>query len=166
MCMLFSYSLPDSWWNVGDGTGEHPTQALLDIYTIKSELGVLGSTDHDKPMIVTLLGDLKNGRTVHSLVRLLAQFPNVKLVYVAPSVLVMPTEIIAELAALGVDQTSALTLNEAIKITDVLYVTRIQKERWLWMYSQQFNDNVCFHFFLFPSIDNLFWMKRLKISII
>ena len=80
-------------------------------------------------MIVTLLGDLKNGRTVHSLVRLLTQFPNIKLIYVAPSVLAMPSEIIAELTALGVDQTSALTLDEAVKSTDVLYVTRIQKER-------------------------------------
>ena len=80
-------------------------------------------------MIVTLLGDLKNGRTVHSLVRLLAQFPNIKLIYVAPSVLAMPSEIIAELTALDVEQTSALTLDEAVKSTDVLYVTRIQKER-------------------------------------
>lgn len=80
-------------------------------------------------MVVTLLGDLKNGRTVHSLVRLLALFPNVKLVYIAPSILAMPADIIAELAALGVDQTSALTLDESIPSTDVLYATRIQKER-------------------------------------
>lgn len=114
---------------VGDGTGEHPTQALLDIFTIKSELGDIGSTDSEKPMVVTMLGDLKNGRTVHSLVRLLSKFSNVKLVYVAPTILAMPAEIIAELEALGVEQTSSLTLDEAIASTDVLYVTRIQKER-------------------------------------
>ena len=81
-------------------------------------------------MVVTLLGDLKNGRTVHSLVRLLAKYPNMKLVYIAPPVLSMPAEIIAELEALGVQQTSSLTLEEAIASTDVLYVTRIQKERY------------------------------------
>lgn len=113
----------------GDGTGEHPTQALLDIFTIKSELGVLGSTDSSKPMVVTLLGDLKNGRTVHSLVKLLGMFSNMKLVYVAPAVLAMPAYIIDDLEALGVQQTSSMSLEEAIVCTDVLYVTRIQKER-------------------------------------
>ena len=81
-------------------------------------------------MVVTLLGDLKNGRTVHSLVRLLAKYPNMKLVYIAPAVLSMPAEIIAELDVLGVQQISTLSLEEAIATTDVLYVTRIQKERY------------------------------------
>jgi aspartate carbamoyltransferase catalytic subunit len=80
-------------------------------------------------MVVTLLGDLKNGRTVHSLVRLLAKYANVKLVYIAPSILAMPVEIVEELEALGVQQMSSLSLEEAINGTDVLYVTRIQKER-------------------------------------
>jgi aspartate carbamoyltransferase catalytic subunit len=114
----------------GDGTGEHPTQALLDLFTIKSELGVLGSTDSSQPMVVTLLGDLKNGRTVHSLVKLLGMFSNIKLVYVAPAVLAMPAYIIQDLEALGVQQTSSMSLEEAIGCTDVLYVTRIQKERY------------------------------------
>ena len=81
-------------------------------------------------MVITLLGDLKNGRTVHSLVKLLAKFDNIKLVYVAPAVLAMPEEIIERLESLGVDQTSSLSLEEAIVTTDVLYVTRIQKERY------------------------------------
>ena len=81
-------------------------------------------------MVITLLGDLKNGRTVHSLVRLLAQFSNIKLVYVAPAILAMPADIIEELKVLGVEQISTLTLEEAISSTDVLYVTRIQKERY------------------------------------
>ena len=113
--------------NAGDGTGEHPTQALLDAYTIKSELGHIGSTADGPPMVVTLLGDLKHGRTVHSLVRLLSFFPGIKLNYIAPPSLAMPTEIIEEIDALGVNQTSTLTLEEAIVSTDVLYVTRIQK---------------------------------------
>jgi aspartate carbamoyltransferase catalytic subunit len=81
-------------------------------------------------MVVTLLGDLKNGRTVHSLVKLLGMFSNIKLVYVAPTVLAMPAYIIEDLEALGVQQTSSMSLEEAIGCTDVLYVTRIQKERY------------------------------------
>lgn len=129
LLIFFSLTSPSYPNRAGDGTGEHPTQALLDIFTIKSELGAIGSSDPLKPMVVTLLGDLKNGRTVHSLVRLLAKYPNVKLVYVAPSLLAMPAEIIEELAALDVEQISVMTLEDAISITDVLYVTRIQKER-------------------------------------
>lgn len=75
------------------------------------------------------MGDLKNGRTVHSLVRLLSLFPNVKIVYVSPEQLAMPTEIIQEIHALGVEQITSLSLEEAISATDVLYATRIQKER-------------------------------------
>ena len=79
--------------NAGDGTGEHPTQALLDLYTIQSELGRIGGESKDKPMVVTMLGDLKNGRTVHSLAKLLGQFENIRIQYVAPDVLVMPDEV-------------------------------------------------------------------------
>jgi carbamoyl-phosphate synthase/aspartate carbamoyltransferase len=120
--------------NAGDGTGEHPTQALLDIFTIKSELNKIGEEDILKPkMVITLLGDLKNGRTVHSLVRLLCLYPGVKIIYIAPSILAMPVEIINELDALGIEQISSMTLEEAIHITDVLYVTRIQKERYTYI---------------------------------
>ena len=117
--------------NAGDGTGEHPTQALLDVYTIKSELGRVGNdgVDGAAPMVITLLGDLKHGRTVHSLVRLLRLFPGVQLNYVAPPSLAMPSEIIDELAATGVQQNTEMSLEDAIKVTDVLYVTRVQKER-------------------------------------
>lgn len=120
--------------NAGDGTGEHPTQALLDIFTIKSELNKIGEEDVNKPkMVITLLGDLKNGRTVHSLVRLLCLYPGVKIIYIAPSILAMPVEIVNELDALGIEQISSMTLEEAICITDVLYVTRIQKERYTYV---------------------------------
>jgi aspartate carbamoyltransferase len=108
--------------NAGDGVGEHPTQALLDLFTIIEELG---SADG---LTVTMLGDLKNGRTVHSLSRLLSLF-GVKLNYVAPEVLQMPQEIISELADKGVHQHAYTELDPVIATTDVLYVTRVQKER-------------------------------------
>jgi len=109
-------------FNAGDGPGEHPTQALLDLFTIKSELG---SIEGKK---VTLLGDLKYGRTVHSLVRLLQYF-HVDLHYVSPENLKMPEYVKEELAAAGVQQTEHLNFEDVIADTDVLYVTRIQKER-------------------------------------
>ena len=108
--------------NAGDGIGEHPTQALLDALTIKEELG------HLDGLTVTMLGDLKNGRTIHSLSRLLSLY-KVKLNYVAPEILRMPAELIAELEAKGVNQFEAATLEEVLPETDVLYVTRVQKER-------------------------------------
>jgi aspartate carbamoyltransferase len=108
--------------NAGDGIGEHPTQALLDALTIKEELG------HLDGLTVTMLGDLKNGRTIHSLSRLLSLY-KVKLNYVAPEILRMPPELIAELDAKGVDQYEAASLEEVLPETDVLYVTRVQKER-------------------------------------
>jgi len=108
--------------NAGDGVGEHPTQALLDALTIKEELG------HIDGLTVTMLGDLKNGRTIHSLSRLLSLY-KVKLNYVAPDILRMPPELISELQAKGVDQFEATSLEEVLPETDVLYVTRVQKER-------------------------------------
>ena len=108
--------------NAGDGIGEHPTQALLDAFTIKEEIG------HLDGLTVTLLGDLKHGRTVHSLARLLSLY-KVKLNYVAPDILRMPAEQIDELKAKGVEQTEYTTLDQPLPATDVLYVTRVQKER-------------------------------------
>ena len=78
--------------NAGDGVGEHPTQALLDTFTIMEELGRLDN------LTVTMLGDLKYGRTVHSLARLLSQFTNIKLNYVSPEILRMPKEVLDEVA--------------------------------------------------------------------
>lgn len=108
--------------NAGDGIGEHPTQALLDLFTIREELG------HIDGLTVTMLGDLKYGRTVHSLARLLALY-NVKLHYVSPDLLRMPPALIAELNQRGVPQTEHRTLDDVLSQTDVLYVTRVQKER-------------------------------------
>jgi len=108
--------------NAGDGIGEHPTQALLDAFTIREELGYLDG------LTVTLLGDLKHGRTVHSLARLLSRY-KVKLNYVSPDILRMPAELIADLKERGVEQAEFTALDEPLPQTDVLYVTRVQKER-------------------------------------
>ncbi|RUP46402.1 hypothetical protein BC936DRAFT_146999 [Jimgerdemannia flammicorona] len=108
--------------NAGDGVGEHPTQAFLDIYTIREELGKVNG------LTITLIGDLKNGRTVHSLVKILAYY-HVTLNYVSPANLTMPEEVKNEMRKTGVSQNEYTTLDEVIGFTDVLYVTRIQKER-------------------------------------
>jgi aspartate carbamoyltransferase len=108
--------------NAGDGIGEHPTQALLDLFTILEEKGVVDG------ITVTMLGDLKFGRTVHSLSRLLSLY-NVKLNFVAPEILSMPEEIITELDKQGIPCQALTELEDALPETDVLYVTRVQKER-------------------------------------
>ncbi len=109
-------------FNGGDGAGQHPTQALLDLFTIRSERGGLdGKT-------LVLCGDLKNGRTVHSGVEIYKNF-NCKLVFVAPEALRMPAEVTAQLRAGGMEVEETEDLQAALKDADVLYMTRIQKER-------------------------------------
>ncbi|KIJ57802.1 hypothetical protein HYDPIDRAFT_64474, partial [Hydnomerulius pinastri MD-312] len=108
--------------NAGDGIGEHPTQALLDVYTIRSELGTVNGRT------ITLLGDLKNGRTVHSLVTLLCHY-SVRLNFVAPPSLAMPASVVAVARKAGIPVQQLESLEEVLPETDVLYVTRVQKER-------------------------------------
>ncbi|CAJ0964489.1 unnamed protein product [Ranitomeya imitator] len=108
--------------NAGDGVGEHPTQALLDIFTIREELGTVNG------MTITMVGDLKHGRTVHSLACLLTQY-RVNLRYVTPRSLRMPSNIIHFVASKGTKQEEFDSIEEALPDTDVLYMTRIQKER-------------------------------------
>jgi aspartate carbamoyltransferase len=110
--------------NAGDGTGEHPTQALLDLFTIFEELGV-GVVDG---LTVTMLGDLKYGRTVHSLARLLSLY-EVKINYVSPEILRMPQEVMDEVGQKMIQQAEFDALQKVLPETDVLYVTRVQKER-------------------------------------
>ncbi len=109
--------------NAGDGIGEHPTQALLDTFTIMEELGRLDNLN------VTMLGDLKYGRTVHSLARLLSTFNGIKLNYVSPEILRMPKEVMDEVAEKKVPQAEYSSLENVLPESDVLYVTRVQKER-------------------------------------
>jgi aspartate carbamoyltransferase catalytic subunit len=108
--------------NAGDGAGQHPTQCLLDLFTILREKKKIEGNK------VVLLGDLKYGRTVHSLAYALSLF-GAELAFVSPESLRMPQEVINECKSFGVDPISTSNLNKAIRDADVLYVTRIQKER-------------------------------------
>ncbi|KIP04431.1 hypothetical protein PHLGIDRAFT_109615 [Phlebiopsis gigantea 11061_1 CR5-6] len=108
--------------NAGDGIGEHPTQALLDVYTIRSELGTVNGRT------ITLLGDLKNGRTVHSLVTLLCMY-SVRLNFVSPASLAMPASVVSAARKAGATVKIGESLEDVLAETDVLYVTRVQKER-------------------------------------
>ncbi|UCH72276.1 MAG: aspartate carbamoyltransferase [Thermoplasmatales archaeon] len=108
--------------NAGDGAGRHPTQCLLDLFTIFMEKKKI-----EKNKIV-LLGDLKYGRTVHSLAYALSLY-SVELTFVSPASLKMPKEVINECRKLGVEPASTSNLEKAISDADVLYATRIQKER-------------------------------------
>ncbi len=107
--------------NAGDGSNQHPTQTLLDLYTIKKEKGRLD-------VKAAIVGDLKYGRTVHSLAHALAMF-GASLILVSPSGLEMPPEVLADLLELGVEVKESHNLEEAVSEAEVLYVTRIQKER-------------------------------------
>lgn len=113
--------------NGGDGAGEHPSQALLDLYTIQREFLRLGRIVDGAH--VALVGDLKYGRTVHSLVKLLALYRGMKFTLIAPQGLELPAYILDRASAGGnvVEQTSSLA--EGIAGADVVYATRIQKER-------------------------------------
>lgn len=108
--------------NAGDGVGEHPTQALLDVFTIREEIGTVNR------LTVTMVGDLKNGRTVHSLAKLLCLY-DVTLRYVSPAALSMPESIKEYVRKKGIHQEEFSSLTDALPDTDVLYVTRIQRER-------------------------------------
>jgi len=108
--------------NAGDGAGEHPTQALLDIFTIKEELGTIDG------LTVTMLGDLKYGRTVHSLARLLSLY-DVRINFVSPDMLRVPQATIDFLRQKQIPIAQTSSLEEVLPQTDVLYVTRVQKER-------------------------------------
>jgi aspartate carbamoyltransferase catalytic subunit len=109
--------------NAGDGPAEHPTQALLDLYTIDSELGRL------EGLHVVLCGDLRYGRTARSLALLLSQFPGVRISMVAPDVVQMRDDILSLLDHRGVPHHRTDSLAEVIADADVIYQTRIQKER-------------------------------------
>ncbi|KAH7328074.1 aspartate carbamoyltransferase catalytic subunit [Stachybotrys elegans] len=109
--------------NGGNGSGEHPTQAILDLFTIREELGPV------QGLTVTFVGDLLHGRTVHSLVELLQHY-QVKVQLVAPSTLALPSSIREHLVSTNMLLSESQTLTpEILGRTDVLYCTRVQKER-------------------------------------
>lgn len=113
--------------NGGDGANEHPTQALLDLFTIRSELVSRGRTLDS--LRIAMVGDLRFGRTVHSLSRLLKLYKNVEIRLVAPDELRMPGAIVDELRSAGHKVTETDVLEAGIAGVDIVYSTRIQEER-------------------------------------
>lgn len=108
--------------NAGDGAGEHPTQALLDLFTIQDELGKIDGLN------IAMVGDLRFGRTVHSLTKLLTMY-DVKLNFVSPEILRLPLNIMNKVRDAGIDARESHDVADVIDKADVLYVTRVQKER-------------------------------------
>ena len=109
--------------NAGDGPGEHPTQAILDLYTIKKEFG---DTNNFK---IAMIGDLLYGRTIHSLIRLLKFCKNITVFLVSPEELKLSKEYEFFLKDHGISFHETDTLDDIISIADILYITRIQQER-------------------------------------
>jgi aspartate carbamoyltransferase catalytic subunit len=108
--------------NAGDGAGEHPTQALLDLYTIRNALGTIDG------LHIAMVGDLRFGRTVHSLTRLLVQY-DVKLTFVSPEILRLTLDLMNAVREAGLPVHETYNVADVIEDVDVLYVTRVQKER-------------------------------------
>ena len=108
--------------NAGDGVGEHPTQALLDLFTVQEELSRIDG------LTIVMVGDLHFGRTVHSLTKLLLNY-NVSFVFVSPEILRMPANILEAVETCGHSYEQVENLYDVIGEADVLYMTRVQKER-------------------------------------
>jgi aspartate carbamoyltransferase catalytic subunit len=109
--------------NAGDGTGQHPTQALLDLYTIQKEIGMIDGLQ------IAMVGDLAQGRTVRSLAYLLGKFRGVKIFFVAPPLLKMKEDILAYLREHGIEYEEDSNLSRVLSQVRVVYQTRVQKER-------------------------------------
>jgi len=109
--------------NGGDGANQHPTQTLLDLFSIYETQGHLDNLN------IALVGDLKYGRTVHSLTQALAKFNNVRFFFIAPEVLAMPEYICQELEEQGIQFSLHNSIEDVVPELDILYMTRVQKER-------------------------------------
>ena len=113
--------------NAGDGPGEHPSQALLDLYTIQREFSRIGKIVDGAH--IAMVGDLKYGRTVHSLSKLLALYKNLRFTLISPQTLEMPAYIVEKLGQRDHTVVQTNNLREGLRGVDVVYATRIQKER-------------------------------------
>lgn len=113
--------------NGGDGPNEHPTQALLDLFTIKNELNRLGQ--NIQQLSLTLLGDLKHGRTVHSLCHLLSLYRDLKIQLISPQALALPQNYVDMLTNAGHQIEIGSNLEKGLSQANVIYQTRIQEER-------------------------------------
>lgn len=109
--------------NAGDGSNQHPTQTLLDLFTIRETQGRLNNIN------IAMVGDLKYGRTVHSLTQALAKFEGNRFYFIAPDALAMPAYILSILEEKGIEYSLHTTMEEVMPELDILYMTRVQKER-------------------------------------
>jgi aspartate carbamoyltransferase catalytic subunit len=109
--------------NAGDGSHNHPTQTLTDLLTIKSLKGRLDN------LTIGICGDLKYGRTVHSLIKMMLNYSNIKYIFISPEELRLPKNILEELRLNNVEYEEVREIEESISSLDILYMTRIQKER-------------------------------------
>ncbi|MCQ2080974.1 MAG: aspartate carbamoyltransferase [Lachnospiraceae bacterium] len=109
--------------NAGDGGHQHPTQTLTDLLTIRSLKGEI------KDFTIGLCGDLKFGRTVHSLINALVRYPNIKFVFISPPELKVPDYIISDLNEKNIEYKEVISLDEVMSELDFLYMTRVQRER-------------------------------------
>lgn len=109
--------------NAGDGGHQHPTQTLTDLLTIRSLKGRLGD------FTIGLCGDLKFGRTVHSLINALVRYEGIHFVFISPTELRIPDYIIEMLQEKGIPYREVISLDEVMPELDLLYMTRVQKER-------------------------------------
>ncbi len=108
--------------NAGDGSNQHPTQCLLDLYSIRKTQGTLENLE------ITMVGDLKYGRTVHSLVQAMCHF-NAKFNFVSPNELRMPATVIQHIKDAGLQYEEFTELEDVIPHSDIVYMTRVQRER-------------------------------------
>jgi aspartate carbamoyltransferase catalytic subunit len=109
--------------NAGDGVGQHPTQSLLDLYTIRKEIGSIDG------LSIAMVGDLAQGRTVRSLAYLLSKFQNIRMYFVAPPLLKMKEDILDYLGKRGIWFVQETSLEKVLPEVRVVYQTRIQRER-------------------------------------
>nr|WP_314264068.1 aspartate carbamoyltransferase [uncultured Moellerella sp.] len=121
LASLFSGNIPII--NAGDGSNQHPTQTLLDLFTIQETQGRLDN------LKIAMVGDLKYGRTVHSLTQALAKFTGSHFYFIAPEVLAMPNHILHILDEKGATYSLHNNIDEVLPELDILYMTRVQKER-------------------------------------
>ena len=117
----FSFGVPI--FNAGDGANQHPSQTILDLFTIQETQGRLNNIN------IAMVGDLKYGRTVHSLAQALAKFDGNRFYFIAPEALAMPDYILKMLAEKGIKYSQHNSIEEIINEIDILYMTRVQKER-------------------------------------
>jgi aspartate carbamoyltransferase catalytic subunit len=137
--------------NAGDGSGQHPTQALVDLYTIKRELQLIKWEEIDKKTI-TLIGDLKRSRTIHSLAYFLSKFKPKHINMVSPTELTMKPELLKHLSGTGVSWSETDDLDSVLADTDLFYQTRLQEER------EKINFNEYFNYHI--NVDRLNKMKK------